>query len=111
MSIALLANTDRFERAPAVLAYLIAALSPSMDVANAALPAYVVSLLFFVGLLIRSDSQPRYWHWYAALPSAASTHNRLAYTTQRSRKFIQAVIACLLIVVALQSFLVVTEFM
>jgi ATP-binding cassette, subfamily G (WHITE), member 2 len=34
-----------------VLAYLIAALSPNMDVANAALPAYVVTLLFFAGKL------------------------------------------------------------
>ena len=32
-----------------VLAYFIAALSPNMDVANAALPAYVVTLLFFAG--------------------------------------------------------------
>ena len=47
----------------AVLAYLIAALSPTMEVANGALPAYVVTLLFFVGLLIRADDQPRYWHW------------------------------------------------
>ena len=34
-----------------------------MDVANGALPAYVVTLLFFVGLLIRSDNEPAYWHW------------------------------------------------
>lgn len=33
-----------------VLAYLVAAISPSMEVANAALPAYVVTLLFFVSL-------------------------------------------------------------
>ena len=46
-----------------VLAYLVAALSPTMDVANGALPAYVVTLLFFVGLLIRADDQPAYWHW------------------------------------------------
>ena len=41
-----------------VLAYLVAALSPTMDVANGALPAYVVTLLFFVGLLVRADDQP-----------------------------------------------------
>lgn len=45
----------------AVLAYLIAALSPNMDVANGALPAYVVINLFFVGLLIRPQDQPDYW--------------------------------------------------
>ncbi len=51
----------------AVLAYIIAALSPNMDVANGALPAYVVILLFFVGLLIRPQDQPSYWHWYPLL--------------------------------------------
>ena len=42
--------TDSSKHFPrtAVLAYLVAALSPNMDVANAALPAYVVTLLFFV---------------------------------------------------------------
>ena len=49
----------------AVLAYFVAAASPNMDVANAALPAYVVSLLFFVGLLIRHEDQPGYWSWYS----------------------------------------------
>ncbi|EIE18756.1 ABC family transporter: multidrug, partial [Coccomyxa subellipsoidea C-169] len=47
-----------------LLAYIIAALSPNMDVANGALPAYVVILLFFVGLLIRPQDQPSYWHWF-----------------------------------------------
>jgi hypothetical protein len=36
-----------------VLAYFIAAISPSMDVANALLPTYVVTLLFFSGFLLR----------------------------------------------------------
>ena len=48
---------------PAVLAYAIASVSPNMDVANAALPAYVTSLLFFVGLLLRIQDQPNYWKW------------------------------------------------
>ena len=47
----------------AVLAYAIASVSPNMDVANAALPAYVTSLLFFVGLLLRIQDQPAYWKW------------------------------------------------
>jgi hypothetical protein len=47
----------------AVLAYAIASVSPNMDVANAALPAYVTSLLFFVGLLLRIQDQPDYWKW------------------------------------------------
>lgn len=35
----------------AVLAYFVAAMSPNMDVANAALPVYVSTLLFFTGFL------------------------------------------------------------
>ncbi|KAK9804705.1 hypothetical protein WJX72_000974 [[Myrmecia] bisecta] len=46
------------------LAYFIAALAPNMDAANAAVPAYVVTLLFFVGMLIRQDDMPSYWGWY-----------------------------------------------
>lgn len=48
-----------------MLAYAIAAVSPTMDIANAALPAYVTSLLFFVGLLLRVQDQPAYWKWCA----------------------------------------------
>ena len=47
------------------LAYLIAALSPNMDVANAAVPAYVVTLLFFAGQLMTYDVMPAYWSWYS----------------------------------------------
>lgn len=48
-----------------VLAYFVAAMSPNMDVANAALPAYVVTLLFFAGLLIQVPEMPEYWEWYS----------------------------------------------
>jgi ABC-type multidrug transport system permease subunit len=47
-----------------VLAYTIAALSPNMDVANAALPTYVTMLLFFAGCLIRWTNIPNYWKWF-----------------------------------------------
>jgi ATP-binding cassette subfamily G (WHITE) protein 2 len=47
------------------LGYAIASAAPNMDVANAALPAYVTTLLFFVGLLLRPQDQPKYWRWYA----------------------------------------------
>ncbi|EFN50715.1 hypothetical protein CHLNCDRAFT_142571 [Chlorella variabilis] len=47
-----------------VLAYTIAALSPNMDVANAALPTYVTALLFFAGCLIRWEDIPNYWKWF-----------------------------------------------
>jgi 4-hydroxybenzoate polyprenyltransferase len=36
---------------PAALAYFVAAMSPNMDVANAALPVYVSTLLYFGGFL------------------------------------------------------------
>ena len=45
------------------LAYLIGAVSPNMDVANAALPAYVTILLFFCGLLVLDNKMPNYWAW------------------------------------------------
>jgi ABC-type multidrug transport system ATPase subunit len=47
-----------------VVAYFVAALSPNMDVANAALPSYVVTLLFFAGFLLRWDDIPKWWQWY-----------------------------------------------
>jgi ATP-binding cassette subfamily G (WHITE) protein 2 len=47
-----------------VLAYCVAALSPNMDIANAALPSYVVTLLFFAGFLLRWDDIPVWWKWY-----------------------------------------------
>ena len=42
----------------AVLAYAIAAGCATVDAANAALPAYVLTLQFFVGLLIRIADIP-----------------------------------------------------
>lgn len=48
-----------------VLAYLVAALSPNMDVANALLPTYVVTLLFFSGFLFRYAVMPPWWKWYS----------------------------------------------
>jgi ATP-binding cassette subfamily G (WHITE) protein 2 len=47
-----------------ILAYLISALSPNMEAANALLPTYVVTLLFFTGFLIRPADTPDYWKWY-----------------------------------------------
>mmetsp|Transcript_15663 Transcript_15663/g.27086 ORF Transcript_15663/g.27086 Transcript_15663/m.27086 type:complete len:488 (-) Transcript_15663:808-2271(-) len=48
-----------------VLAYFVAALSPNMDIANALLPTYVVTLLFFAGFLFRFDDMPPWWKWYS----------------------------------------------
>lgn len=50
-----------------VLAYFVAAMSPNMDVANAALPTYVVTLLFFAGFLFRFQDIPDYWFWYSKI--------------------------------------------
>jgi ABC-type multidrug transport system permease subunit len=47
-----------------VLAYLVSAISPNMEAANAILPTYVVTLLFFAGWLIRREDIPAYWSWY-----------------------------------------------
>ncbi len=41
-----------------MVAYFIAAISPNIDVANAALPAYITTLIFFSGLLIRWSEIP-----------------------------------------------------
>ena len=54
-------------RGAAALGYFIGAVAPNMDVANAALPAYVTVLLFFVGLLLRNQDQPVYWRWFSYL--------------------------------------------
>lgn len=48
-----------------VLAYFIAAISPNLDVANALLPTYVVTLLFFGGFLFKFDDMPPWWKWYS----------------------------------------------
>ncbi|WIA12825.1 hypothetical protein OEZ85_006453 [Tetradesmus obliquus] len=48
-----------------VLAYFVAALAPSMDVANAALPVYVSTLLYFGGFLFTFSTMPPWWKWYS----------------------------------------------
>ena len=37
----------------------------SQDVANAALPAFVTTLLFFAGQLMTFNTMPDYWAWYS----------------------------------------------
>jgi len=53
-----------------ILAYLVASISPNMDVANALLPTYAVTLLFFCGFLIRMADIPPWWKWYSYLDFA-----------------------------------------
>lgn len=45
------------------LAYFVAALSPNIDVANAALPAFITASLFFTGNLIRYVDIPAWMRW------------------------------------------------
>jgi hypothetical protein len=47
------------------LAYFVAAISPSLDAAAALLPTYVVTLLFFGGLLFPFSQMPPWWQWYS----------------------------------------------
>ncbi|GBF95049.1 P-loop containing nucleoside triphosphate hydrolase [Raphidocelis subcapitata] len=47
------------------MAYAVASLSPNMDVANASLPTYVATLMFFSGFLIRYEDIPIWWKWYS----------------------------------------------
>ena len=48
-----------------MLAYFVASMSPTMEIASAALPTYVVSLLFYAGFLLRWKNIPNYWKWCA----------------------------------------------
>lgn len=47
----------------AALSYLLAAVSPNMDVANAMLPILAGSCLLFNGFFIRQQDLPVYWRW------------------------------------------------
>lgn len=49
------------------MAYSIASLCPTVDMANAALPAYVASLTFVSGFIIRFDDIPVWWRWYSRI--------------------------------------------
>lgn len=61
-----------------VCRYLTAAVSPNMEVANAILPAYVISMLYFVGLLLRVPSMPHYWRWFIWVnPVSRIVHQKL----------------------------------
>ena len=48
-----------------VLAYAVAAVSPTMEAANALLPTYVTTCLYFGGLFITFNKIPVGWYWYS----------------------------------------------
>ncbi|GLI69464.1 hypothetical protein VaNZ11_014081 [Volvox africanus] len=52
------------------LAYFVASFAPSMDVANAIVPIYAVTLLFFAGFLMRLSQMPPWWKWYSYIDFA-----------------------------------------
>ncbi|CAE8650677.1 unnamed protein product [Polarella glacialis] len=48
-----------------VLAYAVAAVAPTMEAANALLPTYVTTCMYFGGLFIVFDKIPIGWEWYS----------------------------------------------
>lgn len=56
------------------LAYFLSALSPNMDVANTAVPAFVTCMLFFAGNIIRYDDIPNYWKWLVSFFPQVDTY-------------------------------------
>jgi len=48
-----------------VLAYMVAAVAPTMEAANALLPTYVTTCMYFGGLFIVFDKIPVGWKWYS----------------------------------------------
>mmetsp|Transcript_15167 Transcript_15167/g.39028 ORF Transcript_15167/g.39028 Transcript_15167/m.39028 type:complete len:620 (-) Transcript_15167:218-2077(-) len=47
------------------LAYLVAAIAPNMEAANALLPTYVTTCMYFGGLFLVFDKIPDGWYWYS----------------------------------------------
>lgn len=73
----------------AVLAYFVAAMSPNMDVANAALPVYVSTLLFFGGFLFTFDAMPPWWKWYSYInPLRCVVSRNVAWTVDTAACFV-----------------------
>lgn len=48
-----------------VLAYMMASLAPNMEAANAMLPTYVTTCMYFGGLFLLFDKMPVYLNWYS----------------------------------------------
>mmetsp|Transcript_89480 Transcript_89480/g.164037 ORF Transcript_89480/g.164037 Transcript_89480/m.164037 type:complete len:645 (+) Transcript_89480:87-2021(+) len=48
-----------------VLAYVIASVAPNMEAANALLPTYVTTCMYFSGLFLLFDKIPVYAEWYS----------------------------------------------
>ncbi|PNH11011.1 ATP-binding cassette sub-family G member 2 [Tetrabaena socialis] len=53
-----------------VLAYFVASFAHNMDVANALLPTYAVTLVVFAGFLIPFDKMPPWLKWYSYIDFA-----------------------------------------
>jgi len=75
-----------------LLAFCIASLAPTMDVANAALPGLVSVFLFFAGFLIRFEDIPRWWVWFSYCDPLryAFTANLVNHFGERNPRFLGA---------------------
>jgi len=86
------------------VAYFIAAVSPNMEIANTALPAYIVTLLFFIGFLPRWTAIHWYWRWCAAclhtFGNAADWSARLANSSFGASSSQPARCTCLSVVLS-----------
>jgi len=64
------------------LAFAVASVAPTMEAANAILPAYVTVGLFFIGSFITYGAMPDGWRWYSSL-----VHMRYAWTALMVNEF------------------------
>jgi ABC-type multidrug transport system ATPase subunit len=73
-----------------LLAFCIASLAPTMDVANCALPGLVSTFLFFAGFLFRFEDIPKWWTWYSYCDPLryAFTANLVNHFGERDPRFL-----------------------
>jgi len=71
--------------ARAAFAYATAALSPTMDIANAVLLTLPTALLFAAGYLLRWRDIPRYWIWFGYINWRAQPSDRYLMAHGRTR--------------------------
>jgi len=64
------------------MAYCVASFVPNLDVGNALVPIYAVTLLFFSGFLISIPDIPPWWRWYSYI-----CHSRYAWGATMINQF------------------------
>jgi ATP-binding cassette subfamily G (WHITE) protein 2 len=70
-------------------AYFISAMSPNMDVANAAVPIYGVLCMFFSGFLQRVNSMGWWWRWYVYICIFHYSHREIFFFEKSSKSLTQ----------------------